>query len=53
MNLAFMLKPLNKHFSGEELHGLHDNAKAVLLNNTVREGFKAISFLVDSGRPLP
>ena len=48
-----VLKPLNKHFSEQGLQGLHDKAKAVLLNNTVREGFKARSFLVDSGRPLP
>lgn len=48
-----VIKSLNKYFSEQELYGLHDKAKAVLISNTIREGFKPRSFIVDSGRPLP
>ena len=44
---------MNKYFSEQELYGLHAKAKAVLISNTIREGFKPRSFIVDSGRPLP
>ncbi|PFX17303.1 hypothetical protein AWC38_SpisGene18370 [Stylophora pistillata] len=43
---------LNKYFSEQELYALHDKAKAVLIGNTIREGFKPRSFIADSGRPL-
>ena len=48
-----VIKALNKYFSEQELHGLHAKAKAVLISNTIREGFKSRSFIVDSERPLP
>lgn len=34
------------------MYALHDKAKAVLIGNTIREGFKLRSFIADSGRPL-
>ena len=48
-----VFKPLNKYFSAQKPYGLQDKARAVLISNAIRKGFKPRSFIVDRGRPLP
>lgn len=52
-NHSESLAALGSHFSREELSVILEKAKALLHNKSLREGFQAGSFLIDSGLPLP